>query len=129
MMRKSSFISIAVIVLAVIKGIFVISMVLSLLLWTIPILSFNSGVWDLFQSRSGVLVSEEVKSYNGLVIDFFRTGLGLEFLDEKEITHMEDVKQMITIVNILFLFSFVGLITGFSYLSRSQKNFLLIATH
>ena len=128
MMRKSSFISKTLIVLAVIKGIFVISLVLSLLLWTIPILSFNSGVWIFFQERSGVLVSEEVKSYNDIVIEFFRTGLGLEFLDERGFTHMEDVKQMITIVNILFLFSFVGLITGFSYLSRSQKKFLLNAT-
>lgn len=115
-------------ILSIIKGIFVISLILSLVLWSIPVLSFNSDVWSIFQSRSGVLVSEEVKSYNDLVVEFFRTGFGLEFLNEKEFNHMEDVKQMITIVNILFLFSFVSLVSGYSYLSRSQKKFLLNAT-
>ena len=114
-------------VLAIVKGIFVISMVLSLLLWSIPVLSFNSDIWNLFQKRSDVLVSEEVKSYNDLVIEFFRTGLGLGFLSGREFSHMEDVKQVITIVNILFVFSFVSLVSGISYLSKSQKKFLLNA--
>ncbi|MBI1979115.1 MAG: DUF1461 domain-containing protein [Candidatus Aenigmarchaeota archaeon] len=117
----------AVIFLMIVKGIFVISLILSLFLWSIPILSFNSEIWDLFQKRSGVLVSEDVKSYNDLVIEFFRTGLGLGFLNEREFSHMEDVKQVITIVNILVVFSFVSLVSGVSYLSRSQKKFLLDA--
>ena len=116
-----------VIFLMIVKGIFVISLILSLFLWGIPILSFNSDIWNLFQERSGLLVSEDVKSYNDLVIDFFRTGLGLGFLNEREFNHMEDVKQVITIVNILFIFSFVSLVSGVSYLSKSQKKFLLNA--
>jgi len=116
-----------VIFLMIVKGIFVISLILSLFLWGIPILSFNSDIWNLFQERSGLLVSEDVKSYNDLVIDFFRTGLGLGFLNEREFNHMEDVKQVITIVNILFVFSFVSLVSGVSYLSKSQKKFLLNA--
>jgi len=116
-----------VIFLMIVKGIFVISLILSLFLWGIPILSFNSDIWNLFQERSGLLVSEDVKSYNDLVIEFFRTGFGLGFLNEREFNHMEDVKQVITIVNILFVFSFVSLVSGVSYLSKSQKKFLLNA--
>lgn len=117
-----------VLIFAVLKGIFVISLILSLILWSIPILSFNSGIWSIFQDRSGVILDLNSKTYNERIVEFFKTGVNLEFLNEKEFAHMEDVKQMIAIANILFLFSFVGLISGFSYLSQSQKKFLLNAT-
>ncbi|MEK6909765.1 MAG: DUF1461 domain-containing protein, partial [Candidatus Aenigmatarchaeota archaeon] len=112
--------------LAVLKGIFVMSLILSLFLWSIPILAFNSDIWMIFQKRSEVALDlETAKSYDSQILDFFRTGLKLGFLNENELTHMEDVKTVITITNIVFGFSFVSLLTGFSYLSRSQKKFLL----
>ena len=118
-----------VIILSVIKGIFVVSLILSMMLWSIPILSFNSRIWLLFQERSGVLLNDgDVRTYNDLIVDFFRNGLKLEFLNEKEFSHMEDVRQIILIANILFAFSFITLVSEFSYLSRSQKRFLLEAT-
>ncbi len=128
-MSKLGILSKTTLVLTLIKGIFVISLILSLILWSIPILSFNSGIWSLLQERSGVILdSEGVKNYNNLIAEFFRTGLKFEFLNEKEFSHMEDVRQIITIANVLFVFSFVSLISGFSYLSKSQKRFLLEAT-
>ncbi len=112
--------------LAVLKGIFVMSLILSLFLWSIPILTFNSDIWMIFQKRSEVTLDlETVKSYDNQIQDFFRTGLKLGFLNENEFSHMEDVKTIVTITNILLGFSFVSLLTGFSYLSKSQKKFLL----
>lgn len=111
--------------LTILKGIFVMSLFLSLVLWGIPILSFNSGVWSLFQERNGVILDEDVKNYNDLIVEFFRSGLKLEFLNDRELSHMEDVRQIVNIANLLFIFSFVALVSGFSYLSKSQKKFLL----
>lgn len=112
--------------LAVLKGIFVMSLALSFFLWSVPILAFNSDIWMVFQKRSEVALDlETVKSYDSQILDFFRTGLQLGFLNENEFSHMEDVKTAITIANILFGFSFVSLLTGFSYLSKYQKKFLL----
>ncbi|MBI2005437.1 MAG: DUF1461 domain-containing protein [Candidatus Aenigmarchaeota archaeon] len=116
-----------VLFLAVLKGIFVLSLILSLVLWSIPILSLNSDVWRIFQQRSDVVLDENTTNYNELIVDFFRTGLKLEFLNEKEFRHMQDVRTVITIVNILFVFSFLSLVSGFSYLSKKQKQFLIKA--
>lgn len=119
----------AVIFLMIVKSIFVISLILSLFFWSIPIISLNSDIWLIFQKRSEVALDfNEVKTYNDLIIEFFKTGLNLEFLNESESSHMHDVKQVITIINILVIFSFVSLVSGFSYLSKSQKRFLLDAT-
>ena len=116
------------IVLLLLKGIFVTSLILSLVLWNIPVLSFNSGIWLLFQERSSVLLdSENLKTYNELIVEFFRTGLKVGFLNERELIHMEDVRNVISITNILFAFSFVSLISGFSYFSKHEKRFLLQA--
>jgi len=119
------YVSKSLVFLTIVKGIFAIALFLSLFLWSVPILSFNSTLWLILQERSGVVLNEDVKTYNNQIVDFFRTGLKLDFLNENEFSHMEDVKTVITIANILFGFSFVSLISGFSYLSRSQKKFLL----
>ncbi len=116
----------SMLILSIIKGIFVVSLFLSLILWSIPILSFDSRIWFIFQERTGILLDPvNVKTYNDYIVDFFRTGLRLEFLNEKEFSHMQDVRTVITIVNILFVFSFVSLVSGFSYLSKAQKRFLI----
>lgn len=128
MVRKITALSKTLLVLSLLKGIFVMSLILALILWSIPILSFNSGIWLILQERSGISDGQDVKTYNDLIVNFFRTGLNLDFLNEKELSHMEDVKQVITITNILFIFSFVSLVSGVSYLSKSQKKFLLNAT-
>ncbi|MBU5537450.1 MAG: DUF1461 domain-containing protein [Candidatus Aenigmatarchaeota archaeon] len=115
-------------VLSILKGIFVVSLILSLFLWSVPILSFNSDIWLIFQERSGVILDfENARNYNELIVEFFKTGLNLEFLNEKELSHMKDVKTVITIANVLFIFSFISLISGFSYFSKSQRKFLLKA--
>lgn len=114
--------------LAVLKGIFVTSLFLSLILLSIPVLSFNSNIWALFQERSDVILNEDVRNYNNLIIEFLKSGLGLDFLNEKELSHMKDVKEAITVVNILLAFSFVYVVSGFTYFSKSQKKFLLYAT-
>jgi len=117
-----------VLILTIVKGIFVTSLILSLVLWSIPVLSFNSGIWLLFQERSGVLLGpENLKTYNELIVEFFRTGLRVGFLNERELSHMEDVRNVISIANLLFAFSFISLISGFSYFSKHEKRFLLQA--
>jgi len=116
-------------ILAIVKGIFVMSMALSLLLWSIPVLSFNSDIWNLFQKRSGVTLDvETAKSYNELIIEFFKSGLKLDFLDEAEFSHMKDVRNVITVLNFVFAFSFLLLITNFIYFPKSRKRFLIQAT-
>lgn len=115
-------------VLSILKFIFVVSLILSLLLWSIPVLAFNSSIWKIFQERSGVIVNNDAKSYNDLIIEFFRKGLKLDFLNEQEFSHMREVRAAIIIANIVFAFSFVFLISGVFYLSRTQKRFLLEAT-
>lgn len=117
-----------VFILTIIKGLFVTSLVLSLFLWSIPILSFHSGIWEIFQEKSGVVLDSDVKSYNELLIDFFKSGLGLGFLNEKEVTHMKAVRDVIRLSTIFFAFSFVFLIIGVGYFSKKQKRFLLEAT-
>ena len=117
-----------VLALAVVKGIFVLSIALSLVLWNIPILSSNSKIWLLFQERSGVALQiDNVEMYNDKVIDFFRHGLNLDFLNEKEASHMKDVKNLTNVLNIMLAFSFVYLLVGFSYLSKMQKKFMISA--
>lgn len=117
------------IVLSVIKGVFVLSLIFSVLLWSVPILSFNSDIWLFFQKRSGIVLQvDEAKTYNDQIINFFKNGLQLDFLNEKERVHLEDVKQFIKIANFLFVFSFVAVICGVKYLSNKEKKFLLEAT-
>ncbi len=112
----------------ILKGIFVISVILSFLLWSLPILTFNTSLWLLFQKRSDVTLElDEVKDYNNQVADFFIRGFRLNFLTEKEFSHMQDVRQWVIIGNILFAFSFIGLIVEFAYFSRKQKQFLINA--
>ncbi len=125
-MRRFS-ISEAIHVLAVLKGIFVISLILSLFLWSIPLLAFNSSIWEFFQEKSGVIFTNETKSSNQLIIEFFKNGSDLDFLNAQELSHMEAVRNVISIVNIIFLFSFAFLILEFRYFSRHQKEFLLKA--
>ena len=116
-----------VVFLAILKGIFVISLMISLLLWSIPLLSFNSSIWRVFQERSGVVLNENVATYNNLIIEFFKGGLKLDFLNEDELGHMQNVKSVITIVNIALAFSFAFLMLDWVYLSKSEKRFLLEA--
>jgi len=97
------------------------------LLWSIPLLSFNSSIWRVFQERSGVVLNENVATYNNLIIEFFKGGLKLDFLNEDELGHMQNVKSVITIVNIALAFSFAFLMLDWVYLSKSEKRFLLEA--
>ncbi len=119
----------AVLVFAILKGIFVVALILALFLWSIPFLAFNSRVWLIFQERSNVILNQEdARTYNDLIVEFFRSGLKLDFLSEQEFSHMQDVRTVINIANILFTFSFISLVSGVSYLSKSEKKFLLKAT-
>lgn len=112
--------------LAVLKGIFVMSLILSLFLWSIPILSFNSDIWLIFQKRTDVALDlKDVKSYNELITDFFIKGTKLDFLNQSEISHMQDVRKVLTGLGVIFTFSFIALLINFFYLSKSQKRFVI----
>ncbi len=125
---KSHHITRTLITLSLIKGIFVMALILSLLLWSIPILSFNSDIWVFFQKRSGsVLEEDQLKHYDSQIADFFKKGLNLDFLSEKEQSHMDNVKQILKIANVLLAFSFIMVVSGLKYLSKKEKRFLLSA--
>lgn len=119
----------ALFVLSLLKFIFIISIILSLFLWNIPFLSFNSDIWIIFQERSNVILDPEssAKIYNDLIVKFFREGIGLDFLNEKELSHMQDVRKVIVITNVLFIVSFATMLSNFAYFSKSDKKFLLNA--
>ena len=127
LMKKLSTFSKTLFLLSIMKFIFILSLLLSLFLWTIPILSFNSGIWSIFQQRSDVVLDPEgsARNYNGLVIKFFREGIGLDFLNEEELSHMEDVRKVVVITNVLFIVSFASVLSNFSYFSKADKKFLL----
>lgn len=108
-------------VVSILKVIFVISLFLSLFLWSIPVLSLNSKIWMFFQERSGMVLDDSVKSYNERVIDFFFNNVNLDFLNENEMNHMQDVRNILIITNGLAIFSFVALLLDFLYLSKSSK--------
>lgn len=116
-------------VASVLKVIFIISLFLSFFLWSLPIISLNSGTWELFQERSGVVLnSTDVKSYNEHVIDFFFNNASLSFLTPTESSHMQDVRNILIVVNGLAIFSFVAVLSNLTYLSRMDRNFLIKAT-
>src|SRR3989338_3789200 len=97
MPRRVSGFSGIILFLSILKGIFVVSLILSLLLWSIPLLSLNSNIWLLFQKRSDVALDlKDVKSYNELITDFFIKGTKLDFLNESEFLHMQDVRKILT---------------------------------
>ena len=112
--------------LAVLKIIFVLSLFLSFILWSFPIISLNSNVWSSFQDRSGVVLnSTDTKNFNDRVIDFFFNNIPLNFLNANESGHMQDVRNVLLVVNGLALFSFTLVISNFIYLSKVDKRFLL----
>ena len=114
---------------SIFKVIFVISLFLSFFLWSLPIISLNSKIWELFQDRNGVLLnSTDVKGYNDHVIDFFFNNASLNFLTSNESSHMQDVRNILIIVNGLAIFAFIAVISNFGYLSRTDRNFLIKAT-
>lgn len=115
-------------VVSVLKVIFVVSLFLSFFLWSLPLLTLNSGIWEFFQERSGIVLNgTDVKTYNEHVIDFFFNNVTLNFLNVNESGHMQDVKNMLTVVNGLALFSFVSVISNLVYLSKKDKGFLIRA--
>ena len=116
-------------VASILKVIFVISLFLSFFLWSLPIISLNSGIWELFQERSGVaLNSTDTRSYNDHVIDFFFNNASLNFLTRTESSHMQDVRNILIFVNGLAIFSFIAVVSNFAYLSRRDRNFLIKVT-
>ena len=117
-MKKLTTFSKTLFILSILKGIFVVSLILSLLLWSIPILSFNSGIWEFFQKRSGVIFGSNTTTYNDQITDFFKTGLKLNFLNENEFSHLQAVRTTITTVTIVLGFSFVFTIVNFIYFSK-----------
>ena len=126
MPRRLSGFPVIILFLSILKGIFVVSLILSLLLWSIPILSFNSNIWLIFQKRTDVALDlKDVKSYNELITDFFIKGNKLDFLNESEFLHMQDVRKVLTGLNAVFTFSFMALLLNFFYLSKTQKRFVI----
>lgn len=126
-MKKLTTLSKTIFVMAFLKIVFILSLILSLTLWSIPILSFNSGIWSIFQERSGVALDPEgnAEAYNKLIVKFLREGVGLDFLTEQELSHMEDVRTVVVITTILFIVSFLAIISNFSYFVKSDRKFLL----
>ena len=115
-------------VVSILKVIFVISLFLSFFLWSLPLLTLNSDIWEFFQERSGVVLNgTDVKTLNEHVIDFFFNNATLNFLNVNESGHMQDVRNMLIVVNGLALFSFVLVISNFVYLSKKDKRFLIYA--
>ena len=131
MVRKISRVRKTLIVLSVVKIIFVLALFLSLTLWSIPIISLNSNLWSVFQDRSGVVLNNTAtKSYNDLIIDFFTNNTKLNFLNERELNHLEAVRNLITVMSGVALFSFIYVIGNIAYpskFSKEQKKFLLNA--
>src|SRR3989338_7663511 len=126
MPRRVSGFSGIILFLSILKGIFVVSLILSLLLWSIPLLSLNSNIWLLFQKRSDVALDlKDVKSYNELITDFFIKGREPNFLNESEFLHMQDVRKILTGLSAIFTFSFIALLLNFFYLSKIQKRFII----
>lgn len=124
-MKNRTTFSKVILTASILKIIFVLSLVFSLIFWSIPFLSMSSDLWLIFQERSGVILEPEVENYNDLIVEFFRKNIQLNFLNESELSHMNDVRRMISVVNSLAIFSFAIIIFHFLYLSKSDKKFLL----
>lgn len=114
--------------MSALKFIFILSIITSLFLWSIPFLSSSTGVWSFLQERSGVTIDDnEAGFYNTLIEDFIRHGDDLPFLNEIEALHMDEVRQIILISNVTFFVSFIALLSSFDHFSRKDRNFLVTA--
>lgn len=102
------------------KSLFVLSLSLILVLWSIPLLSFVPIAWTLFQGGN------EFRDYNNRIVNFFINESDLEFLNVQELSHMQDVRKFVIASNILFMVSIAIVITSFNYLN-SHRRFLLEA--
>lgn len=112
------------------KIILILSLISILILWPITILSSNSNIWFLLQKRNNVIFSlggENVKIYNKQIVSFFKGNVrDLNFLTAEEFSHMKDVKNILTKIDLIFWSSLIVFSLSILYLRKSAKKILRI---
>jgi uncharacterized membrane protein len=106
------------------KILLILSLVSILILWPILFIVSNPDIWFLIQKRNNVNI-KNVQIYDKEISSFFKNeNTDLKFLNEKEISHLQDVKKLITISSLSLLFSIILFIPFFLYIKNHRKTIL-----
>lgn len=107
------------------KILLILSLISILILWPVILLTSNSGIWYFLQKNHVSLPQNEVKSYDKQVIYFFNGDIkDLNFLTAEELSHMQDVKNILTRVDLVFWSSLIIFTLSILYLRKSAKHIL-----
>ncbi|MBI2547573.1 MAG: DUF1461 domain-containing protein [Candidatus Aenigmarchaeota archaeon] len=110
------------------KAVFIISLSLSFVLWSVPILSSSYGMWLVLQKNSNVHMNPaDLENYNNRIIEFFKTGSNLEFLNANESSHMNDVGYIVNNSNAIAGISLAMLMFS-AYFLTDRKDFIIKST-
>lgn len=106
----------------ILKILLILSLVSILILWPILLLVSNSNIWFIIQKENNVVLpEEEIKIYNHQTVSFFKgESKNLDFLTLQEISHIQDVKNLVTRANLLFFISLILFLPTFLYLRKAQ---------
>jgi integral membrane protein (TIGR01906 family) len=111
------------------KILLTISLTIILLLWPVALLTSNPELLYAIQKKNTVhstyFSPEQKESYTKQIIYFFNDDIkDLSFLSSGEMSHMQDVKNILTKVDIIFWSSLVMFSLSIIYLRKSSKNIL-----
>ncbi|MBI2084088.1 MAG: DUF1461 domain-containing protein [Candidatus Aenigmarchaeota archaeon] len=124
-MKKFNRLSKSLFVLSSMKFIFIVSLILSIVLWSIPVLSFNTAIWSFFQEKNGVDFTQDAGFYNSIILEFLEYGTKVPFLNEQEFSHMQDVRRVIVVTNVIFFVSFLALLSSLNHLTKTNRRFMI----